>query len=190
MHIAIHSASAAVARTLESLIEQSGHRLAKAGQAADLVLVDSLHPATGELPAAPALYLGNANAGENALACPLRPEKLLQRLVSHRSTQAIALGNGWSLDLLARSLQHAEGAASLTEKEAGLLHQLLEARPHPIARDDLLEQVWGMSAAVDTHTLETHIYRLRAKLGALSPIPCDILTENGAYGLVLPANNG
>jgi DNA-binding response OmpR family regulator len=42
-----------------------------------------------------------------------------------------------------------------------------------------------MQPDVETHTLETHIYRLRSKLDALTPKPCDIITLDGAYQLTM-----
>ncbi len=192
MHIAIHSASEAVTRSLQALIAASGHNMAKADEPADLVLVDRLHPASQSLPTAPALYLSTSDAADDTtLACPIRPERLIQRLALYRTSKPLPLSHGWSLDVMGRLLHHTENAPlSLTEKEVTLLQRLIEAHPTPLSREALLEEVWGMSGNVDTHTLETHIYRLRAKLSSLTPLPCDILTENGAYGLVLPAENG
>ncbi|MFN1208601.1 hypothetical protein ACKXGD_16755 [Enterococcus lactis] len=42
-----------------------------------------------------------------------------------------------------------------------------------------------MAEQAETHTLETHIYRLRAKLGAMNPPPGDLVTEDGSYRLLL-----
>jgi DNA-binding response OmpR family regulator len=127
-------------------------------------------------------------ANDTALACPIRPERLIQRLSQLGSTQRISLAHGWSLDMLARSLHHASGSiATLTEKESSLLKQLAQSHPAPMTRETLLTEVWGMQGNIDTHTLETHIYRLRSKLNDLTPSPCDILTQNGAYTLVFAA---
>ena len=62
-----------------------------------------------------------------------------------------------------RQLAHAASLRllELTEKEALLLNTL---HPKPMAKEQLLEAVWGYQDGVDTHTLETHIYRLRQKL--------------------------
>jgi DNA-binding response OmpR family regulator len=53
---------------------------------------------------------------------------------------------------------------TLTEKESLILECLLESG-EPIKSAELLQKVWGYSSVVDTHTLQTHIYRLRQKLG-------------------------
>ena len=71
----------------------------------------------------------------------------------------------------------------LTEKEASILKYLYRAGKRPIARQVLLNEVWGYNAAVTTHTLETHIYRLRQKI---EPDPANaklLLTETGGYRL-------
>ncbi len=51
----------------------------------------------------------------------------------------------------------------LTDKETALLKYLYRASGRVVDRDVLLGEVWGYSAAADTHTVETHIYRLRQK---------------------------
>ena len=72
----------------------------------------------------------------------------------------------------------------LTEKETAILKYLYRASGKPVARDVLLSEVWGYNAAVTTHTLETHIYRLRQKIEA-DPGNADLLvTEAGGYKLV------
>jgi len=56
-------------------------------------------------------------------------------------------------------------AVRLTEKETALLDYLAQSE-QPVSREELLASIWGYDARIDTHTLETHIYRLRRKLGA------------------------
>ncbi|HIF09626.1 MAG TPA: response regulator transcription factor [Sneathiellales bacterium] len=72
----------------------------------------------------------------------------------------------------------------LTEKEASILKYLYRAGEKVVPRDKLLNEVWGYNAAVTTHTLETHIYRLRQKIEA-DPSSSDLLvTAPGGYRLV------
>jgi DNA-binding response OmpR family regulator len=177
MRIAVHSASTSVTRTLESIVAASGHHLAKANELPD-------HPAPPNSSSVAKIILGSDTV-DTSLACPIRPERVIQRLMMLGNTQTIPLAQGWSLDMLARMLHHESSRANLTEKECSLLKYLAQAHPAPLSRDDLLEHVWGMAGAVDTHTLETHIYRLRSKLSELTPQPCDILTQGGAYMLAL-----
>jgi len=186
MRIAIHSASAAVRRALETMVTASGHHVARDAEPADYILADRLHPIITPIPAAPILSLGGT-ASDTSIPCPVRPERIIQRLMVLGQTQTLPLAKGWSLDRLARLLVHEDGATvSLTEKESSLLKYLVHAAAcSPSAADDLLEQVWGIAAEIDTHTIETHIYRLRAKLTGLTPRPCDILTMDGAYVLAL-----
>jgi hypothetical protein len=71
----------------------------------------------------------------------------------------------------------------LTEKEAAILKFLYRSSTTSVARQVLLNEVWGYNAAVTTHTLETHIYRLRQKI---EPDPANLkllLTEGGGYRL-------
>jgi DNA-binding response OmpR family regulator len=72
----------------------------------------------------------------------------------------------------------------LTEKETNILKFLYRAQDGVVARDILLHEVWGYNAGVTTHTLETHIYRLRQKI---EPDPANarlLVTESGGYRLV------
>jgi DNA-binding response OmpR family regulator len=72
----------------------------------------------------------------------------------------------------------------LTEKESQILKFLFRANEKVVARDTLLNEVWGYNAGVTTHTLETHVYRLRQKIEA-DPSRAEILiTEPGGYRLV------
>ncbi|MBM3548680.1 MAG: response regulator transcription factor [Alphaproteobacteria bacterium] len=73
----------------------------------------------------------------------------------------------------------------LTEKETAILKYLFRAGDKPIARDVLLNEVWGYNSGVTTHTLETHVYRLRQKIER-NPAKAEILvTEQGGYRLVI-----
>lgn len=59
----------------------------------------------------------------------------------------------------------------LTEKEAAIIRYLYRADQKVVTRDVLLEEVWGYNSGVTTHTLETHVYRLRQKSSATLPMP-------------------
>lgn len=71
----------------------------------------------------------------------------------------------------------------LTEKETAILRFLLRAKPKAVARDVLLREVWGYNAGVDTHTLETHVYRLRQKIEPNPGQSTILLTEAEGYAL-------
>jgi DNA-binding response OmpR family regulator len=71
----------------------------------------------------------------------------------------------------------------LTEKETAILKFLYRAGGQAVPRQTLLVEVWGYNSNVTTHTLETHIYRLRQKI---EPDPANLkllLTETGGYRL-------
>jgi DNA-binding response OmpR family regulator len=75
----------------------------------------------------------------------------------------------------------------LTEKESAILKFLYRSDARPVGREILLHEVWGYNPAVTTHTLETHIYRLRQKLETNPANPALLLTEQGGYRLNLYA---
>ena len=71
----------------------------------------------------------------------------------------------------------------LTEKETAILKYLYRAGEKPVSREELLAEVWGYNAGVTTHTLETHVYRLRQKI---EPEPGNarlLVTDSGGYRL-------
>jgi DNA-binding response OmpR family regulator len=71
----------------------------------------------------------------------------------------------------------------LTEKETSILKYLYRAGREVVGRETLLHEVWGYSAGITTHTLETHVYRLRQKMER-DPSNAEILvTESGGYRL-------
>ena len=76
-----------------------------------------------------------------------------------------------------------EKRVRLTEKETSILKFLYRSGEKPVGREVLLHEVWGYNAGVTTHTLETHIYRLRQKV---EPDPAHarlLLTDAGGYRL-------
>ena len=72
----------------------------------------------------------------------------------------------------------------LTEKETAILRFLYRAGQLPVSRETLLQEVWGYNSGVTTHTLETHIYRLRQKIEKDAANPEILVTEAGGYKLV------
>jgi DNA-binding response OmpR family regulator len=72
----------------------------------------------------------------------------------------------------------------LTEKEASILRYLYRFGQRPVSRETLLQEVWGYNCGITTHTLETHIYRLRQKMEEDVAAPAILVTEAGGYKLV------
>jgi DNA-binding response OmpR family regulator len=73
----------------------------------------------------------------------------------------------------------------LTETETSILRYLYRAGERPASRERLLQEVWGYNSGVTTHTLETHIYRLRQKIEKDAAAPAILVTAAGGYKLVL-----
>lgn len=171
MKLAIHSPSAAVTRSLGAIAMACGATLDQ-----DAAL--ALHH-TGTL-----LRLQEGEALLQQWSLPVRPSAIARHLGQPQTAHA-ALLDGWQFDATARLLIGNETTQPLTEKEAVLLQLLLQHYPAPCPRAMLLKEGWNMQPDIETHTLETHIYRLRQKLAELSPKPCDITTADSAYLLTL-----
>jgi DNA-binding response OmpR family regulator len=118
---------------------------------------------------------------------PFRLRELLARLRAqlrnHENSDDATLEIGlFRFNAAARFLADAAGQRiRLTEKEAAILKFLHRAGPVAVSRETLLAAVWGYNARVSTHTLETHIYRLRRKLG--DHVGEMIATEGRGYRL-------
>jgi DNA-binding response OmpR family regulator len=133
---------------------------------------------------------GAASEACDHIARPFRLGTLLDRLRTHldesgsRDHAALTVGP-YSFDPAARRMRDEGGGrmVRLTEKETAIL-QLLHRAGRAIGRDTLLKQVWGYNDRVTTHTLETHIYRLRRKIER-DPSRAELLvTEPGGYRLL------
>lgn len=174
------------------------------GPPADLLLVEAMLP-DGAAPACcrsvrdagwrgPLLVLGlpveglaaaRAAGASDCIAKPYRLSALTQRLTALLREPAAEgpLVAGFRFHAQARLLTDAAGVSiRLTEKEAAIIAYLLQAAPRVVPRDELLGEVWGYAGGADTHTVETHIYRLRRKLGAAAPL---LVTDAGGYRLEL-----
>ncbi len=83
----------------------------------------------------------------------------------------------------AKLLVREEGGQNvrLTAKEAAILKYLYRIGERVVGRDQLLHEVWGYSAGVTTHTLETHVYRLRQKIEENSSNAKILITKRGGY---------
>ena len=122
---------------------------------------------------------------------PFRLAELLARLRAHlrqheQSDEAILPIGPYTFQPSRKFL--VEGGSGkrirLTEKEAAILKFLYRAETKAVDRDTLLHEVWGYSPGLDTHTLETHVYRLRQKIER-DPSKAEILvTDAGGYRLV------
>lgn len=131
------------------------------------------------------------DAGANDyIAKPFRLNELLARLraqlrVFDNSEDAVFTIGPYSFRPSAKLLLELtrNRKIRLTEKEAAILKFLYRAGGRPVPRQVLLNEVWGYNAAVTTHTLETHIYRLRQKVEPDPSMARLLLTEGGGYRL-------
>ena len=133
--------------------------------------------------AGPVLFLGD---GPGALAKPFRLSALLARLSDQlgRLAEDRPITIGPYEFRPAAKLLTGDGARKirLTEKETNIL-KFLHAAGRTVPRETLLHEVWGYSPAVTTHTLETHIYRLRRKIEENPGQARILITEDGGYRL-------
>ncbi|MBL8659374.1 MAG: response regulator transcription factor [Rhodospirillales bacterium] len=135
--------------------------------------------------------LGLESGANDYITKPFRLGVLLARLRAqirqHEQTDDAVFAIGpYAFKPSARLLVDAKSGRKirLTDKETAILKFLYRAGRRVISRNILLDEVWGYNANVTTHTLETHVYRLRQKIEA-NPQDAQILvTEPGGYRLV------
>ncbi|PJB72551.1 MAG: DNA-binding response regulator, partial [Alphaproteobacteria bacterium CG_4_9_14_3_um_filter_47_13] len=77
-----------------------------------------------------------------------------------------------------------KASTALTEKECALLLRLHEQRGDVVDRSTLLNDIWGYKDGIETHTLETHIYRLRQKIEKDPAQPTLLITCDQGYCLL------
>jgi DNA-binding response OmpR family regulator len=135
--------------------------------------------------------LGLESGANDYVAKPFRFAVLLARLRAqlrqHEQSEDAEFSIGpYAFRPAQKSLQDKEGRRiRLTEKETNILKYLYRAGPRVVTRDVLLHEVWGYNAEVTTHTLETHIYRLRQKIEPDPGATQLLVTESGGYRLSL-----
>lgn len=136
----------------------------------------------------PALLLvGGEAPSPEMLAKPFRFSALMARLhtlsTHHAANGDAAVRIGpYTFHPSAKLLQSEDRKVRLTEKETNIL-KFLHANAGTVPREILLHEVWGYGPAVATHTLETHIYRLRKKIEQDPARAQILLTEGGGYRL-------
>ena len=135
--------------------------------------------------------VGGLEAGANDYVTkPFRFPVLLARinaaLRQHDQSEDVVFTIGpYAFRPAAKMLETGEGKrVRLTDKETSILKYLYRQGPKTITRDVLLKEVWGYNNRVTTHTLETHIYRLRQKIERDPSNARLLVTEEGGYRLV------
>ena len=134
--------------------------------------------------------LGLESGANDYITKPFRFSVLLARiraaLRQHDQSEDVVFTIGqYSFRPAAKLLESADGQkVRLTDKETSILKYLYRQGPKTITRDVLLKEVWGYNNRVTTHTLETHIYRLRQKIERDPSHARLLVTEEGGYRLV------
>ena len=135
--------------------------------------------------------LGLDSGANDYVAKPFRFPVLLARIRAQlrqheQSEDAVFQIGPYSFQPSAKLMvDEADRRVRLTEKETSILKFLYRAGGRMVERDVLLREVWGYNAEVTTHTLETHIYRLRQKIETDPANARILLTETGGYRLGL-----
>jgi DNA-binding response OmpR family regulator len=134
--------------------------------------------------------LGLESGANDYVTKPFRFSVLLARiraaLRQHDQSEDVVFTIGhYSFHPAQKLLENGEGnKIRLTDKETSILKYLYRQGPKTIGRDVLLKEVWGYNNRVTTHTLETHIYRLRQKIERDPSNARLLVTEEGGYRLV------
>jgi DNA-binding response OmpR family regulator len=185
----------------EQLTRESNYAVIEAGSAAEARTARDYHFAIIDLDegeglardlrtdgfTGPVLFLsdGSEGAGER-LAKPFRLSALLARLSAllgqHWEDRPVSIGPYQFRPSAKLLTADGQRKIRLTEKETNILKFLHEAG-RTVPRETLLHEVWGYSPAVTTHTLETHIYRLRRKIEEDPGRAKILVTEDGGYRL-------
>ncbi|MEO1039069.1 MAG: response regulator transcription factor [Pseudomonadota bacterium] len=133
--------------------------------------------------------LGLRSGADDFLAKPISFVVLLERVQNqlrrHEQSEDAVLQVGPyqfrpSMKLL---VDEQDKKIRLTEKETNILKYLYRAGGQPISREELLDKVWGYHREANTHTLETHVYRLRQKIEPNPQTARLLITESGGYRL-------
>lgn len=124
------------------------------------------------------IFVNRAGQKVDSFSKPYRIMELfsvLSKINLDKSTQKIG---ACEFDYKHKNLLYRGVEIKLTDKEADIIRILNESHPEAISKKDLLSKVWGYKDLSETHTLETHIYRLRKKIDARDDF---IVTDKDGY---------
>ena len=135
----------------------------------------------------PVISIGISLKGEfSHIDTPVQPDDLvrhIQSVLTHLKHRITFENSDFVFRAADRSLliKESNSLVLLTEKENDLLTALAKANPYPLDRETLLQQVWNYKPDTETHTLESHIYTLRQKIGPKA----DSLLQSTPTGYIL-----
>jgi DNA-binding response OmpR family regulator len=157
-------------------------RLREAGVAAPVIMLTAADGETETI-------LGLESGASDYVTKPFRFTVLLARVRAQmrayeQSEDMVLKVGAYAFHPAGRLLVDARGRRlRLTDKEASILKYLYRAGDKSVTREELLAEVWGYNAGVTTHTLETHVYRLRQKIETEPGQAKLLITEAGGYRL-------
>lgn len=196
MSVLILSKNPAQKRLLEDALQQAKLVLVQEGGSPELAVFydidDKITDILSQL-RCPLISIGK-NKGNieviEDITMPIRLGYVIDRIKHHlkiiamkQNKRLINIGD-MTLNLQEGSLtKKGRDSITLTEKEIMILAFLAQAKEKSVSRQTLLDEVWGYASTVETHTLETHIYRLRQKIEDDPSTPAIVITKEDGYCL-------
>jgi len=137
----------------------------------------------------PDIIMGLESGANDYIARPIRFNVLLARAQTHLRihgqtfSASFRLGSYEFRPSAKVLIDQNQRRIRLTVKETDILAYLLQAEGRIVRREELLAEVWGYNTGATTHTLETHMYRLRQKIEPNPRFMRFLVTEDGGYSL-------
>lgn len=171
--LALVEADLAIAGALADALRADGHEVLHApDERTELLITSHLNAIIADGPPVLAIVGAGEPVPTDAAACLEKPVRIpalleaVQKLLAKADRLPRSLGEFRFAPNL-RTLSHPDGrSVRLTETETRLLDKLANAGNDGLSREALLTEVWGWRPDLETHTVETHLYRLRRKLKA------------------------
>jgi Transcriptional regulatory protein, C terminal len=183
--IAIFAATQAQEAYLADIVRLAGFGRGREGAVLTLGAEGAVLPPSPEIPV---LRLGGkVEEGVRVIEGPAKAHIIIAAIraaiqAGREMSAKIAIGAG-ELDIRDSLWSRGGETVRLTEKETAILAYLRAAGDRAVSREELLHHVWSYVADVETHTLETHIYRLRQKIEDDPSTPKILITQGDGYVL-------